>query len=730
MKTPPERYSFGPFELDCRTRELWRGDEALPLTPKAFDVLQVLVRARDRVVEKNELMKLVWRDSFVTEDSVTQNIATLRKALGDLRDRPQYILTVPRYGYRFITPVRVVRDETAGAPEAPFADRPAATRWTRDRKALLAVTIAAATAFVVWLLPPTPSTAPALTRFIVAAPEGTTFSPSASFLAVSPNGRLLAFLAARPGEDTRLWVRSLDSLNARELAGTDGALGPFWSPDSQSLGFFAQGQLKTVNLLGEPPRILCDVEPGSLPGATWSDGGILFSQGNAISRISPAGGVPARVTSVDARRGETAHLLPQFLPDGRHFIYVARGASGGARDNWIVLRSIDEAEDRQLIRAPSQALYTDPGYLLFLADGALLAQPFDATRRQLQGAPLPVAEADHVGFNPATPRGMFSVSSSGTLAYRPSTVRELGWFDRMGRSLEWIGAAGRDSEPALSPDGHRVAVSRYDPATSTRNIWILDLAAPSEASPFTSRLSWATCPLWSPDGASIVFTSDAVAGGELYEKRVNGATEPRALPHHTTGCPLDWSPDGRLLYARAPLTGSLERDVWFVSDRGDAIPTPVASLQFTHAGGRPGLTGSKPWARLSPNGRWMAYASDVSGHNEIYVRSFPSDDIGPWQISVHGGIEPQWRADGRELFFIGADKYLMAVPVTTAGRFRVGTAAALFPTDLDPNGLGISGRNQYVVSASGERFLMNQSRPGGASPPVTVLLNWTAALKR
>src|SRR5256714_3398716 len=510
-------------------------------------------------------MKLAWPDSFVTEDSVTHNIATLRKALADLRGRLQYIATVPRYGYRFVAPVRVVSDGIAGAPETPFAE-PSATRWTRGPIALLTGTIAVAIALAIWLLPRAPSTAPPLTRFIVTAPEGTSFSPSASFLAVSPNGRLLAFLAARPGEDTRLWVRSFDSLNARELAGTDGALGPFWSPDSQFLGFFAQGQLKTVSLRGEPPRILCDVEPGSLPGATWSAGVILFSQRDAISRISSAGGIATRVTSVDPRRGETVHLLPQFLPDGRHFIYVARGAAG-VSDSWIVLSSIGESDNRQLIRAPSQALYAAPGYLLFLTAGVLLAQPFDAHTRQLQGAPLPVADADHVGFNPETPRGMFSVSPSGTLVYRPSAIRELGWFDRTGRPLGWIGAAGRDSEPALSPDGHHVAVRRYDPATSTRNIWILDLARPGDASPFTSRPSWSTCPLWSPDGARIVFTADAVRGGELYEKRFNGTTEPRALPQHTTGCPLDWSSDGRLLYSTAPQSGSLEKHVWFISDR-------------------------------------------------------------------------------------------------------------------------------------------------------------------
>jgi eukaryotic-like serine/threonine-protein kinase len=742
----PERYEFGRFRLDCRTRELWRGDEVVALTPKAFDLLWVLVTAGNRVVEKTDLMKLVWPDSFVSEDSLTHNIATLRKALGDLPDRPEYIVTVARHGYRFVAPVRVLSDEaevattpedlkalSAPSPErrdaelpvefpagSPATGRPTATWWTRWQVAFITVTIFTATALAIWFLRRAPSTAPALTRFVVAAPEGTAFSASASFLAVSPNGRLLAFLAARPGEETRLWVRPLDSLTARELPGTNGALSPFWSPDSQFLGFVAHGQLKTVSLLGEPPRILCDLQPGSLPGATWShDGVILFSQGNAISRIASNGGIPSPITSVDPQRGETAHILPQFLPDGRHFIYVARSGSGGSIDSWVVLGSIDGSENRRLIQASSQALYTDPGYLLFLSDGALLAQPFDAARLQMRGGPLPVPDTDHVGFNPATPRGMFSVSPV-TLAYRPTPVRELGWYDRSGEPLGWIGAAGLDSDPALSPDGQRVAVSRYDPKTSTRNIWILDLGRSGVASPFTSHLAWANCPLWSSDGSRIVFASGRVSGAQLYEKRVDSATEARALPRHTTGCPLDWSPDGDLLYGNGLPSGSSgTSDVWLASTREEAEPKQLT-----------GTWSIRPRPQLSPNGRWMAFSSDISGRNEIYVRSFPGADARPRQISARGGIEPHWRADGRELFFIGADKQLMAVPVTIESGFRAETPVALFMTDLDPVGLGISGRNQYAVSASGERFLMNQPRPGTASPPMTVLLNWTAAVSK
>jgi DNA-binding winged helix-turn-helix (wHTH) protein len=309
-----ERYGFGPYRLDCRTRELWLGDEVVALTPKAFDLLRVLVTSGGRVVEKSELMQLVWPDSFVSEDSLTQNIATLRKALGDSPDRPRYIATVPRRGYRFVTSVQTAYDPTDSPSvpdrldEAPEAVSPGAGRdalgelkgartrgnqtsgwWARKVFGISTAALLVAAGLTVASFH-RPSSASLAMRFVVTAPEGTTFSPSASFLTVSPDGRLLAFLAFRPGEETRIWVRSLDSLIARELPGTDGALAPFWAPDSHYLGFFAHQQLKTVRLVGEPPRTLCDLQPGNTDSATWSpDGVILFANRDAIWRISSTG---------------------------------------------------------------------------------------------------------------------------------------------------------------------------------------------------------------------------------------------------------------------------------------------------------------------------------------------------------------------------------------------------------------------------------------------------------
>jgi len=723
-----ERYEFGPFSLDCRTRELWRGDTVVPLTPKAFDLLRVLATTGDRVVEKDELLKLVWPDSFVTEDSLTQHVAVLRRALGEGPERPQYILTVPRHGYRFIAAVRPVavehHDPAISTPSSPAAGVRAAPsqRWSGPWITVPIVTILIAGAYGWRMLSRSaPASLPEITRFTISPPEGTTFSDSASFVSVSPNGRFVAFLALRPGEETRIWVRPLDSLQARELMGTDAARGPFWSPDSLYLGFVADDQLKIVGLLGQPPRTLCHLEGGNTPSGTWNrDGVILFSNGSAISRIAASGGMPTAVTAVDKTRGEKAHSLPHFLPDGRHFIYLARGTAGGSTNSWNVLGSLDGTEPRSLIRATSQALYAGPGYLLFLQDGTLFAQPFDGTGFQVKGAPQPVSGADQVGFNANTPRGMFTVSEAGVLAYRISPTRELGWFDRRGTPLGWLGAAGRDSNPAFSPDGHRVAVSRYDSATATRGIWILDLDHAGMASPFKAPAGWANCPVWSPDGARLVFASGRTAGAtHVYEKSLAASTDARVLAEQTNACPLDWSRDGSVLYAASRDAGVSESTLWWVAPGSDAAPKPI-----------PGPWPRRVWAHISPNGRWMTYVSDASGRNEVYVRSFPPTESSRWQVSSSGGIDPQWRADGRELFFLGADRELMAVAVTTEGRLQVGAPTALFSTRLDPTGLGISGRNQYVVSADGMRLLLNQPRPDAPPSPIVVVVNWQSALRR
>ena len=731
-------YEFGPFRLDSSTRELWRGEEEIALTPKAFELLRVLVTSGGGAIEKQQLLTLVWRDSFVSEDSLTQNIATLRKALGDSADRPQFIVTVPRHGYRFAVPVRILSsavrvDDRDARDDSEPIDRveesvqrdPIAPAGSGRRRAWAAVAMAiliVAAALMARVHFRNAATTPDVVRFVVTPPQGTSFSASASLLAVSPNGRLLAFLASRPGEPRRIWIRALDSLTARELPGTDGAVSPFWSPDSHFVAFFADDQLKKIGLVGEPPEVLCRARAGGVPSGAWhANGVILFFRADGIYKTSANGESATQVTSVDRQRGESAHILPGFLPDGRHFVYTARVGVEGATESWIMLRSLDRPDDRRIAASRSQAFYAN-GQLLFLRDGALVAQRFDADRLQLVGEPAAIPDVERVGFNPAGPRAMFSVSENGVLTYRTSPALELGWFDRAGASLGSIGVADLDRGPALSHDGQRVAVTRYDPATNTRSLWILDAGRGGVSSPLTSRNSWDTCPVWSPDDTRIIFARRTPNGSALYEKDANRGIDERLVAERVIGCPIDWSADGRyLLYGTGASFGSAERRLWLVSPDGGA-PQP---LEGNWPGGA-----RTPQGRISPNGRWLAYESETAGRTEIFVRSFPDGAAGTWQISSHGGIEPQWRRDGRELFFLGADQRLMAVPVETAREFRAERPMALFKTALDPAGLPIVGRNQYLPAPDGQRFLINQPPSDAGPSPVTVVVNWPAALMR
>src|SRR3954454_20118744 len=317
-----DRYEFGVFVMDTGTRELRRGDQTIALTPKACDVLQVLVESGGVVVEKQDLLKGVWPDSFVSDETLTQNIATLRRALGDVAEHPQYIITVPRHGYRFAAAVHGVNSHRPVLAEAATLSRRAGPTPAVIFGVAALLIIAGVMGVVRARLPP--PGAP-LTRFEMAAPPGTVLNSSASHPAVSPDGRTIAFLAGRAGEESRIWVRPLDALTARELPGTAGAFAPFWSPDSHFVAFFTKGLLKKVGVSGEPPQVLCEASMSTVPSGSWhSNGVILFSRPDGIYRTTANGGGATRLTTINSHLGETAHVLPQFLPDGRHFLYTSR----------------------------------------------------------------------------------------------------------------------------------------------------------------------------------------------------------------------------------------------------------------------------------------------------------------------------------------------------------------------------------------------------------------------
>lgn len=551
-------------------------------------------------------------------------------------------------------------------------------------------------------------------RFVISAPEGASFTQSSAFMALSPDGRSLAFVTSSQGGKLSLWIRSLDSLTAREIA-TD-AVQPFWSPDSRFVGFYVRGKLKKIDAMGGVAQTLAD--SWSQPGAWSRDGVILFrpKSDGGLSQIPAAGGPAAAVTDLDHSLGETAHEWPQFLPDGRHFLYLARSTQP-EHDSVLYLASLDSRDRVRLFKSDSQATYAPPGFLISMLGNALLAQPFDASRFRVTGEPIAIA--DHVERNPDSHRGAFSVSQTGVLAYRPTGDTELVWFARTGQRMEKVGTPGRYSNPALSPDSRQVAVARVDPETGTTDIWLYELAR-AVASRFTFDPASDDMPLWTPDGSHIVFKSGRNGAFAFYRRASSGSGPDEVMlsglgPGAT---PLSWSPDGRFLVFGA--TGGPQRSaLWLLPSFGDRKPFPYLQAPVNELQGQ-----------VSPDGRWMAYTSIESGRNEVYVRPFPSGE-GRWQISTSGGLEPTWRGDGRELFFLAVNQDLMAVAIKPGSISDAGAPTRLFGTAMSGGTIMTTyTRNQYVVAADGQRFLINQGAGGVPTSPVTVVVNWTSALRK
>jgi Tol biopolymer transport system component len=553
-------------------------------------------------------------------------------------------------------------------------------------------------------------------RFVIFPPEKTTIGlgPAAPQAALSPDGRYLALSLAYADRKRNLWIRPLDSLDAHMLAGTQDANLPFWSPDSRTIGFFAEGKLKTISLSGGSPQTLCDVP--SPNGATWNrDGLILFAATGerGLARVSASGGVVTAVTTPDRRREERFHAFPQFLPDGRFLYFVLcskREASG------IYVSSLGSEERKQVLKTDVRAVYTPPGFLLFLRQGTLMAQRFDPGRLKLTGEAVRVA--DEVAYNPLNGRNTETVSDNGVLAYRTGTntgvpLSELIWFDREGKRIGSAAGRGFYMHPRLSPDEQRIVVNRLDFQQAARDLWIIDVVR-STVSRLTFGTSNQTNAVWSPDGGRIVFTSDRDGAYGLYEKLSNGAAgEQVLLRTKTPKTSSDWSADGRFI-AYEEVGTKESSDLWVLPLFGDRKPIPFLRTEFNESQGR-----------FSPDGRWMAYVSDESGRKEIYVQTFPPSGA-KWQISTDGGNFPNWRGDGKELFYMAPDQKLMSVEVRADSTLLAGKPRALFEAryfniPIPP----------YTVSSDGRRFLIvTPVEEESNASPLTVVLSWTAELKR
>jgi Tol biopolymer transport system component len=612
---------------------------------------------------------------------------------------------------------RAPSTESGASLPIPVTRRTATRSWLA--RSLSVASLIAAAWVLVRVVDTAPGTADAI-RFAVAPPEGTTLGT----FAVSRDGRHIALTAtdAVSGESL-LWIRSLDALSPRAVPDSDGARDPFWSPASDRVGFFASGKLWTVALAGGNPRALSDA-PDARGGAWNGNDVILFAptRNGPLYSVSAKGGRAAPVTTVAAN--ERGHLWPEFLPDGSRFLFLAD--SDAPADHALAVGSLDGSTRKVLVaRASSNAVYDHSGHLLFARERQLVAQRFDSVTLDVTGEAEVVVDRVHQpqGGDHKTDA---SVSADGVLVYRAmqSPATRLVWRERSGVRAMMIGEPREHTEPALSPDQSRLAVAVFDPRPSPRfgygvaavrsDIWMFDVATGS-GTPFVAGPAAEWGPLWSPDGSRLVFSSNRSGRLQLFVKHTRSPDEAEVLLPTEGANPVaqSWSPDGRFIVYSA-YHQRTRMDQWLLP----VVPIAAAtSLLGTEATERQG--------QISPDGKWLAYASDASGRDAIYIAAFPSAERS-LQVSSGGGADPRWSRSGRDLFYVAPDRRLMTVP-NAVGPGAPAPAVALFDTGLPPD--WYSARNLYDVSGDG-RFLFMSAVEDDRTAAIAVVVRWRTNQQR
>ena len=535
----------------------------------------------------------------------------------------------------------------------------------------------------------------------------------ANDLALSPDQRTVAMVAySAQANDFTLWTYEIGGRHSASIEGTQGASYPFWSPDGNAIGFFADGKLKKVDLAGGQPQVVCDAPNGR--GGTWNHDGVIVFSPDALGplfRVSALGGSAVEVDKLDKTRFESSHRWPVFLPDGKHFIYLAANFSGKLDRNAIFLGSLDSADRRLLVSSTANAAYAEPGYLIYLRDKSLVAQRFDQRNYSLSGDAHLLS--NEVLFLPQVDRAIFSVSSQALITQngKGAYLSQLTWFDRNGKNTGVVGQPGFYDNVRLSPDGHRVAADQSDTDGRNIDVWVHEVTR-GTSTRLTFDPALDQSPIWSADSQKVLFTSNRSGAFCLYLKNADGSgTETQLLDSGAALFnPWDWSRDGKyILFRRANELGYV---TW--PDKG---VNTLVQAKWTVRG-----------AQFSPDEHWVAYSSNETGNMEIYVSPFPSFN-GKWQVSNAGGQEPKWRSDGKELFYVSTDGKIIAVPATLGTSFEAGTPVALFQTHRRQP-MSSQDVFSYDVSGDGQRFLVATKLDEPSSAPLSVLLNWTSEIEK
>ncbi len=731
---PSNIIRFGRFELDLIAGELYAERLRIPLQEQPFQLLRMLVERPGEVLTRDDIRRKLWPNGTMVEfdDSINTAVKKLRLALGDSAEEPKYVETVARRGYRLMVPVfEVQRTDPSPLREAPTRlerDPATATQPSKKRRqlflpwsvaALLAVSLVSVLIVHFRKKPP-----PAAPLYLQAA------TPEGLLPILSPDGRKAAFIMKG-----RLWIQLLDSGESRDLTAADDSA-PFWSPDSRYIGYLFQRKLKKIEAVGGPAQTVADLPGDLLFGAgAWNRNGVIVFADRLIGlfRVPASGGIPLQITALNSERHENSQYGPSFLPDGRHFVYLRASTDEGK--SALYLGSVDAKPEQQsstpLLPSNSQPVYTpsaDPsaGYLLFVREGSLLAQPFDNRRMQPKGQPATVVEDISFRFA-GTSYELFSASVNGILVFGRGTraARQLTWYDREGKVVGTVGEPGPYLNAVLSPDGARVAAGRHNSGVDALSILLLDLSRSGAATRLAIGSPRDKHPVWSPDGSDIIFCSNRDGPYNLYHKRADSAKEEEALLKSSEDkYPTSWRADGRFLLFTT-VNPKTKADIWVLPLEGGRKPFPFLISEF-----------NERQARFSPDGHWVAYTSDESGQDEIYVRSFSMNSGGTaieaggkWHVSVGSGAEPHWRGDGREIYYRSLrDGKLMAVEIATRPTLRAGTPRPLgapvpFIKAWPDEGAG------WDSTSDGKRFLV-VTPPASKPQRFTVVLNWQAGLKK